>query len=119
MAIHTGRDQGKGPEDLGDKEGYDEAQRAEIAEAEGRGPTDGAMQTDIPPDFGGPDPDEDEIEDEEDELDIVEDTDAPFRGAADVGGEEPANIEGDDSRPGIQGNENAVNRNDSQNTTDR
>lgn len=83
MAIHP-RDRNKGPEELGDKEGYDEAQRAEIAEAEGRGPTDGTMQTDIPPDPGGPDPDEDEIEDEEDELEIIEDTDAPFLGIEDI-----------------------------------
>ena len=109
----------RGPEDLGDKEGYDESQRAEILEAEGRGPVKDAVQTDIPPDLGGPDPDEDEIEDEEDDLDIIEDTDAPFRGLPDVGGEEPADISGDDSRIGIQGNENATNRKDTQNTTDR
>ena len=98
MAIQNQRDQNHGPEDLGDKEGYDEAQRAEIAEAEGRGPTDGTIQTDISPDLGGPDPDEDEIEDEEDELEIIEDTDEPFRGTTDgqdSEGEEP-DIEGDD-----------------------
>lgn len=68
MTTPTQRDQEHGPEDLGDKEGYDESQRAEIMEAEGRGPTDGTIQTDIQPDPGGPDPDEDEIENEEDEL---------------------------------------------------
>lgn len=83
MAKRTGRDQNRGPEELGDKDGYDEAQRAEIIEAEGRGPTDGTIQTDIPPDLGGPDPDEDEIEDEEDELEIIEDTDEPFFGSTD------------------------------------
>ena len=106
MANHTGRDQDKGPEERGDKEGYDEAQRAEIIEAEGRGPTDGTIQTDIPPDLGGPDPDEDEIEDEEDELEIIEDTDAPFLGisdGSDSDGEEPPDIEGDDTRPGRSG----------------
>ena len=114
MANRTGRDQDRRPEELGDKEGYDEAQRAEIIEAEGRGPTDGIIQTDIPPDLGGPDPDEDEIEDEEDELDIIEDTDEPF-----VGVHEAADIEGDDASSGVQGNENATNRKDTQNTTDR
>jgi hypothetical protein len=114
MANRTGRDQDKRPEELGDKEGYDEVQRAEIIEAEGRGPTDGIIQTDIPPDLGGPDPDEDEIEDEEDELDIIEDTDEPF-----VGVQEEADIEGDDASSGVQGNENATNRKDTQNTTDR
>lgn len=121
MANQTGRNQNNAPEELGDKEGYDEAQRAEIIEAEGRGPTDGIIQTDIPPDLGGPDPDEDEIEDEEDELDIIEDTDALFLDITDgadseVSGdaEEPADIEGDDPRLGIQGNEDATNRKDTQ-----
>ena len=115
MANRTGRDQDSRPEELGDKEGYDEAQRAEIIEAEGRGPTDGTVQTDIPPDFGGPDPDEDEIEDEEDELDIIEDTDEPFLDVQ----EEAADIEADNIPPGIQDNENAANRKDAQNITDR
>jgi hypothetical protein len=126
MVNRTGRDQDKRPEELGDKEGYDEAQRAEIIEAEGRGPTDGTVQTDIPPDFGGPDPDEDEIEDEEDELGIIEDTDEPFLGgAADEDSEEAdegdgaEDVEGDDVPPGIQGNEDDTNRKDTQNTTDR
>jgi hypothetical protein len=115
MAKRTGRDQDKRPEELGDKEGYDEAQRAEIIEAEGRGPTDGIIQTDIPPDFGGPDPDEDEIEDDEDELDIIEDTDEPFLGVQ----EEAADIDADNVPPGIQVNENATNRKDAQNRTYR
>ena len=34
----------RGPEDLGDKEGYDESQRAEILEAEGRRPVKDAVQ---------------------------------------------------------------------------
>lgn len=76
--LHPGRPEGHGPADLPPQEDYDEAQRAEILEAEGRGPSNGTMQTDIPPDIEGGLTDEDEIEDEEDELDIVEDTDAPF-----------------------------------------
>lgn len=119
MATPTQRDQDHGPEDQVDKEGYDETQRAEIIETEGRGPKAGVIQTGIAPDPGGPDPDEDEIEDEEDALDIVEDTDAPFRDLADMDGEEPADLEREDTRLGVQGNENATNRKDTQNTTGR
>lgn len=54
-------------EDEPDLEGYDEAQRAEIAEVEGGGPNDGNLITDLDPDLGG-DIDADEIEDDEDEL---------------------------------------------------
>lgn len=70
--------QGQGPMDQPPDEDYDEAQRAEILEAEGRGPTDGTIQTDIPPDLADDLTDNDEIEDEEDQFDIVEDTDEPF-----------------------------------------
>jgi DNA-directed RNA polymerase subunit delta len=56
-------------EDEPDLEGYDEAQRAEIAEAEGVGPTDGVIMTDLTPDYGG-DLDDQEIEDDEDDLPI-------------------------------------------------
>lgn len=126
MASGTGCDRDKRPEELGDKEGYDEAQRAEIIEAEGQGPTDGIMQTDIPPDPGGPDPDEDEIEDEEDELHIIEDTGEPFLGIAggtdseEAGeGEGAAAIEDDYAPPGVQGNKNSADRKDYQNSTDR
>lgn len=68
----------RGPADLPPDEDYDESQRAEILEAEGRGPTDGTIQTDIPPDIDGNLTDDDEIEDDEDQLDIVEDTDESF-----------------------------------------
>lgn len=49
-----------------DEEGYDESQRAEILEATRDGPTDGVVLTDIDPDLG-----EDDEEDENiDELDM-------------------------------------------------
>ncbi len=60
-------DPGRRAEDEPDLDGYDEAQRAEIAEVEGGGPTDGIVMTDMNPDLGG-DIDDDEIEDDEDEL---------------------------------------------------
>jgi len=61
-------------EDEPDLEGYDEAQRAEIALVEGDGPNDGVMMTDMQPDLGE-DLDEDEIENGPDLLDDVIDTD--------------------------------------------
>ena len=62
-------------EDEPDIEGYDEAQRAEIAEFEGGGPSDGTLLTDLNPDLGGKDIEDDEIEDDADEMDVVLDTD--------------------------------------------
>ena len=61
-------------EDEPDIEGYDESQRAEIAEVEGHGPTDGILMTNLTPDSGG-DIDDDEIEDDADDLDRIVDTD--------------------------------------------
>jgi hypothetical protein len=52
---------------------YDEAQRAEIAEVEGSGPTDGVVMTDMDPDMGE-NLDEDEIEDDADGLTQIIDT---------------------------------------------
>ncbi|MHA6723865.1 DNA primase [Sphingomonas sp. RS2018] len=44
---------GMGTSDDGyDEDGYDESQRAEILEATGDGPTDGAILTDMNPDLG-------------------------------------------------------------------
>ena len=63
-------------EDEPDIEGYDETQRAEIAEVEGGGQYDGTLLTDLDPDLGGPDLEEGGIEDEADNLDDVLDTDA-------------------------------------------
>ena len=55
-----------GGEDTFDEEGYDESQRAEILEATRDGPSDGAILTDMAPDLGL-----DDIEDEPiDELEM-------------------------------------------------
>ncbi len=61
-------------EDEPDIDGYDEAQRAEIAEYEGDGPNDGVVMTDMQPDLGE-DLDEDEIENGADMTGSVLDTD--------------------------------------------
>ena len=59
---------GNGPGDDGfDEEGYDESQRAEILEATGGGPSDGVILTDLMPDLGN---DED---DDEDDLKMIDD----------------------------------------------
>lgn len=51
----------QGPGDDGyDEDGYDESQRAEILEATRDGPTDGLIQTDLLPDLGD-DEDDDEL----------------------------------------------------------
>jgi DNA-directed RNA polymerase subunit delta len=63
------------PEDGSNAEdGYDETQRSEIAEAEGTGPTDGVLMTDMNPDMGG-DIDDAEIEENRDALPSIVDTD--------------------------------------------
>ena len=49
-----------------DEEGYDESQRAEILEATRDGPTDGLILTDLEPDLG----DDDEEDEPIDELDM-------------------------------------------------
>lgn len=71
---------GAGPEDNYADDGYDDSQRAEILEAESLGPRGarGVVQTDIVPDLGGGDADDDEIEDDADRADRIEDTDEPF-----------------------------------------
>ncbi len=56
-------------EDEPDIEGYDDAQRAEIAEVEGGGQSDGILLTDMMPDMGGTDLEGGDIEDSADELD--------------------------------------------------
>jgi hypothetical protein len=63
-------------EDEPDIEGYDETQRAEIAEVEGGGQYDGTLLTDMDPDMGGADLEDGDVEDESDDLDNVLDTDA-------------------------------------------
>ncbi|MBB4086147.1 DNA primase [Sphingomonas carotinifaciens] len=59
--------QGRGTGDDGwDEEGYDESQRAEILEATRNGPTDGVLLTDVDPDLGDDDAEDEPI----DELDM-------------------------------------------------
>ena len=76
---------GAGPEDGTAEDGYDDAQRAQILEAESRAPlgTGGILQTDMLPDLGGGDADDAESGDDADRLDVIEDTDAPFRQPSD------------------------------------
>ncbi len=62
-------------EDEPDIDGYDEAQRAEIAEAEGGGQSDGTILTDMAPDLGGTDLEDEDVEDDADDLDDIVDTD--------------------------------------------
>ena len=66
--------QGNRAEDEPDLDGYDEAQRAEIALVDVDGPNDGVVITDLLPDLGE-DLDEDEIENGADIPDDVIDTD--------------------------------------------
>jgi hypothetical protein len=64
-------------EDEPDIDGYDDAQRAEIAEVEGTGPTDGVVMTDMLPDFGG-DLDDDEVGEDADISDDAVEPDGGF-----------------------------------------
>jgi hypothetical protein len=66
--------QGNRAEDEPDLDGYDDAQRAEIALVQGDGPNDSVLMTNMQPDLGE-DLDEDEIEDGADILDHVTDSD--------------------------------------------
>ena len=60
----------QGPGDDGyDAEGYDESQRAEILVVTGDGPDDGALLTDLNPDLGGSEDDDDDL----DELSMTDD----------------------------------------------
>ena len=56
-------------DDSYDEEGYDESQRAEILEVTRDGPSDGAILTDLQPDLGLDDPENEPI----DELDMEDD----------------------------------------------
>lgn len=46
-----------------DEEGYDESQRAEILEATRSGPVDGAIMTNLDPDLGGADAEDEPLDD--------------------------------------------------------
>ncbi|CAM3209055.1 hypothetical protein SPAN111604_10465 [Sphingomonas antarctica] len=64
---------GRRPEDSSNKDDYDEAQRAEIAEVEGGGRSDGTILTDMDADMGE-DIDSGDIEDDGDNLTTIIDT---------------------------------------------
>ncbi|KQM22470.1 DNA primase [Sphingomonas sp. Leaf24] len=66
MGGHQVNGQGSG-DDGYDEDGYDESQRAEILEATRDGPSDGTILTDLEPDLGLSD------DEDEDELDMVDD----------------------------------------------
>ena len=65
---------GQRPEDSSNKDDYDEAQRAEIAEVEGSGRSDGEILVDMDPDLGE-DIDDGDVEDGGDNLTTIIDTD--------------------------------------------
>lgn len=65
---------GRRPEDSSNKDEYDEAQRAEIAEVEGSGRTDGEILVDMDPDYGE-DIEDGDVEDGGDNLTTIIDTD--------------------------------------------
>jgi DNA-directed RNA polymerase subunit delta len=73
--LHIDVPSGAHAEDEPDTEGYDDSQRAEIAETEGGGQSDGTLITDMNPDLGGTDIDEEEIEDGADDLATIIDSD--------------------------------------------
>jgi hypothetical protein len=66
MGGHQIPEQGP-PDDGYDEEGYDESQRAEILEVTRDGPSDGTILTDLLPDLGEEE-DDDELEMADDEL---------------------------------------------------
>ena len=64
---------GRRPEDSSNKDDYDEAQRAEIAEVEGSGRSNGEILVDMDPDMGD-DIDDGDVEDGGDNLTTIIDT---------------------------------------------
>ena len=62
MGGHQVMGHGSG-DDGYDEEGYDESQRAEILEATRNGPSDGIVLTDLDPDLGDDDAEEESIDD--------------------------------------------------------
>jgi DNA-directed RNA polymerase subunit delta len=67
---------GGGSGDSYDEEGYDESQRAEILEATGNGPSDGLILTDMEPDLGDDDKDDEPIDELGMDSEEVGETDA-------------------------------------------
>lgn len=84
MGGHQVRGRGTG-DDGYDEEGYDESQRAEILEATGNGPSDGATLTDLVPDLGDDDDhDEDDLTMADDEIGEEAELDASARSEDEV-----------------------------------
>jgi len=75
MGGHQVMGQGTG-DDGWDEEGYDESQRAEILEATRNGPTDGVVLTDLDPDLGEDDEEDENIDDLDMDSEEVGETDA-------------------------------------------
>jgi len=68
---------GRGTGDDGfDEDGYDESQRAEILEATRDGPTDGVILTDVSPDLGDDDEEDESIDELALDSEEVGETDA-------------------------------------------
>jgi DNA-directed RNA polymerase subunit delta len=59
-----------------DEEGYDESQRAEILEATRDGPTDGVLLTDLDPDIGDDDQEDEPLDELDMDAEEVGETDA-------------------------------------------
>lgn len=74
-----------------DEDGYDESQRAEILEATRDGPSDGTILTDIAPDMG-----EDDTDDEQIDIDGAEATDGSAVVAADIDDDDDLGDDDDD-----------------------
>jgi hypothetical protein len=75
MGGHQVMGQGTG-DDGYDEEGYDESQRAEILEATRNGPSDGLVLTDLDPDLGDADEEDESIDDVDMDSEEVGESDA-------------------------------------------
>ena len=75
MGGHQVMGHGSG-DDGYDEEGYVESQRAEILEATRNGPSDGTVLTDLDPDLGDDDAEEESIDDIDMDSEEVGETDA-------------------------------------------
>lgn len=76
MGGHQIPAHGSGDDGFSD-DGYDESQRAEILEATNEGPTDGAILTDLVPDLGEDEEDEDTLSLLDEEAGMDDDAVAP------------------------------------------
>lgn len=75
MGGHQVQSHGSG-DDGYDEEGYDESQRAEILEATRNGPSDGLVLTDLNPDLGDDDVEDESIDEVDMDSEEVGETDA-------------------------------------------